>query len=576
MNVNTLSFSSPILESKVADKEHFATLGRMAESIWDCKSRRKVAKIVYLDDKIVHVKLSKSKEQNCFAVIAKVIVCALFFPIVLGVKLTYRSLNNFNVVDITRSRTFSPRNSLKEKSPLLEQQIIDEDNPSLIDEDNPSLIELKELAALLDPLILEQLKPEESVIDRTFFPTSKNTKDLTLDDIFEKGMASFDQLNYFIAVKYFIIFHLRYAKLNHEFGPEIGPNLSHQEKYNQIMQKTITACRKLKNKDEIVLQTNEEIKEQFLLEVQEFLDYKLETNPTIVQAKLNAKNISLGKGVKLHAEQDIVFEMKNKKSEQAYVSATQGYRKEMEDKSLMSEFQINQNGKIVADVKLYAIFDGHAGVKTAKFAKDNLQKFLKEELDSKPSLDDLEIWNALKIAPVKMNDVWKKTDNDWSGTTACIALVIQQKQNNSQALWIANIGDSRAVICKNNQAEQLTIDAKPNSKQKSFDDSVYKRGGFISDGRVDSFLATARALGDRSLPGITARPEVAKVDLGKLDKNQRNFLIIACDGLWDVIDSEEAVKCGLENNLEDLSKILVDKALASGSRDNITVMVVQF
>jgi serine/threonine protein phosphatase PrpC len=94
-------------------------------------------------------------------------------------------------------------------------------------------------------------------------------------------------------------------------------------------------------------------------------------------------------------------------------------------------------------------------------------------------------------------------------------------------------------------------------------------------------LAVSRSIGDKSckLQGvgqIIATPEYATKKLN----SDNHFLILASDGLWDVIDNEEAIAIvnnGLRNKtlLNDIAKTLQTAAIKKGSGDNITVCVVQ-
>jgi len=58
------------------------------------------------------------------------------------------------------------------------------------------------------------------------------------------------------------------------------------------------------------------------------------------------------------------------------------------------------------------------------------------------------------------------------GSTAVTAILI-----NGQKLWIANVGDSRAVLSRRGVAIQMTIDHEPNTERGSIED----RGGFVSN-----------------------------------------------------------------------------------------------
>ena len=85
-----------------------------------------------------------------------------------------------------------------------------------------------------------------------------------------------------------------------------------------------------------------------------------------------------------------------------------------------------------------------------------------------------------------------------------------------------------------------------------------------------------RAFGDFSIkPPVTASPTVTAVPLTALDE----FVIIACDGLWDVVSDAEAVAIVVGLGDGDAAKgaeALTAEAVRRGSQDNITCMVVMF
>ena len=63
-------------------------------------------------------------------------------------------------------------------------------------------------------------------------------------------------------------------------------------------------------------------------------------------------------------------------------------------------------------------------------------------------------------------------------------------------------------------------------------------GGFVLNGRVSGMLAVTRALGDHMLKdSVTSEPFFHQVALAPDD----SWLIVACDGLWDVVSDAEAV-----------------------------------
>jgi len=170
-----------------------------------------------------------------------------------------------------------------------------------------------------------------------------------------------------------------------------------------------------------------------------------------------------------------------------------------------------------------------------------------------------------------------------SGATAVCALITNTE------IIVANVGDSRCVLSQSKNAIDLSRDHKPELTSERT--RIHSAGGFIINGRVGGDLNLCRAIGDLTykqnhlIPPeqqmITADPELQYHIRSPSDE----FLIIACDGVWDVKKSQEAVDYvhkKLSDGLE-LSKIcenLLDDCLAPSSisglgTDNMTVVIVQ-
>jgi len=126
-------------------------------------------------------------------------------------------------------------------------------------------------------------------------------------------------------------------------------------------------------------------------------------------------------------------------------------------------------------------------------------------------------------------------DSDHCGSTACVAVI--RKEINHTVLYVANSGDTRAVLSKNGQAERLSKDHKATDPQEV--DRIKGVGGSIIDNRVAGGLAITRALGDHAYKsfGVTGSPYVVRHVLRPFDK----FLIIASDGVWDTVSDAQAV-----------------------------------
>jgi serine/threonine protein phosphatase PrpC len=139
-----------------------------------------------------------------------------------------------------------------------------------------------------------------------------------------------------------------------------------------------------------------------------------------------------------------------------------------------------------------------------------------------------------------------------------------------QKLYCANVGDTRCVILKTDgTVERLSVDHKTNVKvERKF---IKSRNGFVDSGRLNGHLAMSRAIGDGGLgTALNCTPDVAERDVDGIAR-----VILACDGVWDVITDEEAFAViAREPNPMIAAKLLRDAALEKQSEDNISVMVV--
>jgi len=149
-------------------------------------------------------------------------------------------------------------------------------------------------------------------------------------------------------------------------------------------------------------------------------------------------------------------------------------------------------------------------------------------------------------------------------------------------MHIANAGDCRAVLGKRGRAVELSRDHKPNCNRERL--RIEKLGGMVYDGYLNGQLSVARALGDWHMKGakgsacpLSAEPELQETVLTEEDE----FLILGCDGLWDVMSSQCAVTIARKelmahNDPGQCSRELVREALKRNTCDNLTVVVICF
>lgn len=170
----------------------------------------------------------------------------------------------------------------------------------------------------------------------------------------------------------------------------------------------------------------------------------------------------------------------------------------MEDYLVAQYKQVDEN-----ELGLFAIFDGHLGHDVPDYLQSHLFNNILKEPDFWTETESA-IRRAYRITDDQILE--KSVDLGRGGSTAVTAILI-----NGQKLVVANVGDSRAVICKSGKAIQLSVDHEP-SKEKP---DIESRGGFVSNipgdvPRVDGLLAVARAFGDKSLKEhLTSEPDVA-------------------------------------------------------------------
>eukprot|EP01119_Soliformovum_irregulare_P018590 TRINITY_DN5735_c0_g1_i3.p1 TRINITY_DN5735_c0_g1~~TRINITY_DN5735_c0_g1_i3.p1 ORF type:complete len:716 (+),score=199.10 TRINITY_DN5735_c0_g1_i3:400-2547(+) len=308
---------------------------------------------------------------------------------------------------------------------------------------------------------------------------------------------------------------------------------------------------------------------------------------------------------------------------QAVCASTIGHRPSMEDAHVLIS-EISSKFPNVPTVprnipcSFFGIFDGHGGHEAAEFSA----KFLLQHV--------VESFHFPRDMRQALTDAYLKTDRDFilkaqvenlfSGTTAVTAFLFGNK------LYVANCGDSRAVLGINGKAYPMSRDHKPNLTDERI--RIEERGGWITSHqeinlsqlyclspelieemeipqRMGSFvgfitiervlgeLTMTRAIGDREFKGnfaeihwdhqfsgdiVIANPEVMEHDVMP---SERQFLVLACDGLWDVMDSQGVVdfieiSMSSHGDAERTAVDLVHEAIAMGSMDNVSVAIVFF
>jgi len=211
------------------------------------------------------------------------------------------------------------------------------------------------------------------------------------------------------------------------------------------------------------------------------------------------------------------------------------------------------------------VFDGHGGDSVAKGVQAGLG--FQMALLSYPYKDQ-DLLNACEIIA---KDVATMEDAAGTGTAAMVALVDHIKDE--YHITTLHLGDSRALLVPSTGARMdLTVDHKPDNKVER--ERIIKAGGYVVGNRICGNLSMSRAFGDTALTkyGLSSTPEIGRFVAKKGDR-----LLIYCDGIVEKMGNETVAELvRIRNTPSAVCELLMDKSLEAGSRDNMSVICVEF
>ncbi|EZA50918.1 hypothetical protein DMN91_012806 [Ooceraea biroi] len=215
-------------------------------------------------------------------------------------------------------------------------------------------------------------------------------------------------------------------------------------------------------------------------------------------------------------------------------SCMQGWRIKMEDSHVHILSLPSDPG-----AAFFAVYDGHGGAAMAQHAGKHLHEYITKRSEYKAG----DIVEGIQQGFLELDKAMQTNvvlRDEHAGTTV-IALLIKDN-----ILYSANAGDSRAVASISGMTVPLSRDHKPTLKDER--KRIEAAGGFVEYKRVNGNLALSRALGDfifkrndRKSPQeqiVTAFPEVQEFSITE----EWEFVVLACDGIWDVMTNEEVVE----------------------------------
>ncbi|KAL4116129.1 hypothetical protein PRIC2_013127 [Phytophthora ramorum] len=262
-----------------------------------------------------------------------------------------------------------------------------------------------------------------------------------------------------------------------------------------------------------------------------------------------------------------------------------GIRKNNEDRQTSTSRTVDD--ELVA---FFGLYDGHGGPEVAEYLAENLHENVFSHLrkptnepESAQSLQtpDLVLTDAVRTAFAATDEEIFKRQLP-SGSTA-VSVVVR----GSTAL-VSSVGDSQVVLSTNGQATDMCIAHTPELSSER--DRILAAKGQISKGRIYGMLGVSRAFGDIDFKTgrgefksrfngdlVSATPDLVIHEI----KSQDEFMVLGCDGLYDVMDPQDVVnfvraKLGLHGDVQHATEELVSHALALGSTDNVSAIIVCF
>ncbi|XP_067102521.1 protein phosphatase, Mg2+/Mn2+ dependent, 1Na (putative) [Osmerus mordax] len=261
------------------------------------------------------------------------------------------------------------------------------------------------------------------------------------------------------------------------------------------------------------------------------------------------------------------------------LASMQGWRVQMEDAHTCMP---HLEGEL-AEWGYFAVFDGHAGSTVAEYCARNLLEHILQTGGVKLENDPDEVKDGIREGFLAIDRHMQKLSrqDNWerSGSTAAAILL------SPHHVYFINCGDSRTLLCRDGKVIFYTEDHKPfNPREK---ERIQNAGGSVTLQRVNGSLAVSRALGDFDFKEVEWRAQTEQLvspepELYELERSpQDEFLILACDGVWDVIGNEELcafVRSRMQvcDDLREICSQVIDLCLYKGSLDNMSIIIVCF
>ena len=246
-----------------------------------------------------------------------------------------------------------------------------------------------------------------------------------------------------------------------------------------------------------------------------------------------------------------------------------------EDQNIAYEEGMEDKGKSIDNFyskpnqSLFCLFDGHGGDMVSKYLQKNFHLVYKAILTAYNFNIEQSLIASFKEIDKKIKDLELVS----VGSTGCVVHVVQETVSTLR-VYCANVGDTRCCLISPVNHRRLTYDHRADDPEEK--KRILNSGGSVINGRVMGALMLSRAFGDFEFKsfGVKCDPYFHQIQIDLNEKNQ--FLIIACDGVWDVMDEDDIRQLIMFcNNSEELCKQIIKGSIKRGAWDNLSVFVVK-
>jgi serine/threonine protein phosphatase PrpC len=262
-------------------------------------------------------------------------------------------------------------------------------------------------------------------------------------------------------------------------------------------------------------------------------------------------------------------------------ASVQGIRPSMEDEEYC------RDGLLIDDrnssLSMFNIYDGHGGMEASKFLRRSFHNFFMLHARNASVPDAL--LRTFQDADEALLSHVKERGYSMNVGSVVNSIVIDSCRN----IFCANLGDCRSVLALESGAIiNLSRDLNPSLPEEA--QRIKRCGGFVSTGnRVNGRLAVSRAIGDFEYKtDLTRENMVSNIPEIRVHNStgQEEFVVMGCDGLFDVMTSEEVATFVRDRASQFVSKrqepdpnqicldLITECVIKRGTSDNVTVVLI--